>query len=71
MDQHRVDVFTTEEVKRAKEIVRTCVHPDQAHKRILNEIVTPEVVERINRETGQPNLARYMAYRLEYVATAD
>ena len=69
-DLHRVDLFTSDELKRAKGIIATSRDSAQASQRIRDEIVTEEVMERINRESGQENDRRYMAYRLEYVATA-
>ena len=41
----------------------------QASSRIRDEIITDEVMKRIDGETGQENDRRYMAYRLEYVAS--
>ena len=67
-DQHRVDLFTSDELKRAKDIIATSRDSAQASQRIRDEIVTEEVMERINRESGQENDRRYMAYRLEYIA---
>ena len=66
----RIDLFTAAEVQRAKDIITTS--RDRAHvsQRIRDEAVTDETMERINRETGQENDRRYMAYRLEYVASA-
>lgn len=61
-----IDLFTEDEVQRAKTILKSSSTP---HTRILDEIVTDEVVQRINRDTGQENDRRYMAYRLEYVAS--
>lgn len=60
-----IDLFTEDEVQRAKTILKS------SHTRILGEIVTDEVVQRINRDTGQENDRRYMAYRLEYVAGGE
>lgn len=57
----RHDLFTEKEVEAARKILD---HTDRVH----DEIVTPEVMERINRETGQENDRRYMTYRLIYVA---
>ena len=64
-----IDLFTEDEVQRAKTILATSRDSAQASQRIRDEIVTDEVIERINRETGQENYRRYMAYRLEYVAS--
>ena len=64
---NRIDLFTRDEVQRAKTIMRDNTTP---HNRIHDEIITDEVMKRINRDTGQENDRRYMAYRLEYVASA-
>lgn len=60
-----IDLFTEDEVQRAKTILKSSNTPSA---RIRDEIVTDEVVQRINRDTGRENDRRYMAYRLEYVA---
>ena len=65
----RIDLFTAAEVQRAKDIIATSMDGAQASSRIRDEIVTDEVMQRINRDTGQENDRRYMAYRLEYVAS--
>lgn len=67
-DQHRVDLFTSDELKRAKAIIATSRDTAQVSQRIHDEIITDEAMERINRESGQTNDRRYMAYRLEYIA---
>lgn len=64
----RQDVFTLDEVQRAKRIILASMDGRQRHSRILDEIVTEEALDRINRETGQQNDRSYMAYRLEAVA---
>lgn len=68
-DLHRVDLFTSDELKRAKDIIATSRDSAQASQRIRDEIITDEVMKRIDGETGQENDRRYMAYRLEYVAS--
>ena len=65
----RIDLFTAAEVQRAKDIITTSMDGAQASSRIREEIITDEVMERVNRESGQENDRRYMAYRLEYVAS--
>ena len=65
----RLDLFTAAEVQRAKDIIANSRDSAQASQRIRDEIVTEEVMERINRESGQENDRRYMAYRLEYIAS--
>lgn len=55
----RVDLFTQDEVRRAK----------GASIAAVAEIITPAVMSRIDAETGQQNDARYMAYRLMYIAS--
>lgn len=65
----RIDLFTAAEVQRAKDIIATSRDSTQASSRIRDEIITDEVMKRIDGETGQENDRRYMAYRLEYVAS--
>lgn len=60
-----VDLFTAAEVKAAKRILAA---EPFATDRVRQEIVTPEVMARINRETGQANDRLYMTYRLIYFA---
>lgn len=66
---NRIDLFTRDEVQRAKGVIATSRDSAHASQRIRDEIVTEEVMERINHESGQENDRRYMAYRLEYVAS--
>lgn len=63
-----IDLFTEDEVQRAKTTLKSS--SVTSHSRILDEIITDEVAQRINRDTGQENDRRYMAYRLEYVASS-
>ncbi len=65
----RIDLFTAAEVQRAKDIIATSMDGVQASSRIREEIITDEVMKRIDGETGQENDRRYMAYRLKYVAS--
>lgn len=65
MHEDRIDLFTADEVKRAKEILKGTLIPMPA---IRDQIITDEVMQRINRETGQENHREYMAYRLEHIA---
>lgn len=60
-----IDLFTEDEVRRARKLLQESAIPHQA---ILDTIVTDEVMARIDLSTGQRNDRRYMAYRLEYVA---
>ena len=64
-----IDLFTAAEVQRAKDIIATSMDGAQVSSRIRDEIITDEVMKRIDGETGQENDRRYMAYRLEYVAS--
>lgn len=66
MHEDRIDLFTADEVKRAKKLMRETATP---HARIRDDIITEEVMTRIDRETGQPNNRGYVAYRLEYIAS--
>lgn len=63
-----MDLFTESEVKRARKIINKAALP---HKRIRNEILTDEVMARIDKQTGQTNDRRYMAYRLEALVNAE
>lgn len=60
-----IDLFTEDEVRRARKLLQESAIPHQA---ILDTIITDEVMARIDLSTGQRNDRRYMAYRLEYVA---
>lgn len=70
MSADRIDLFTRDEVQRAKTILSSSMDTVQKNKRLRDEIITDEVMQRIDCETGQKNDRRYMAYRLEYVASA-
>lgn len=67
MNKSIVEIFTQDEIKRAAEIIADM--PITPHRRIVDEIVTPAVMERIDRETGQENNTAYVAYLLEFAAT--
>lgn len=67
----RIDLFTAHEVSRARDILRTSMDTVQASRRIYEEVVTDEVLARIDQETGQANDRRYMAYRLEAIVTPE
>jgi hypothetical protein len=62
----RIDLFTHDEVCRAREAISRYSVPSQY---IYDNIVTDKVMDRINKATGQTNDRRYMAYRLEFVAS--
>lgn len=63
----KIDLFTEEEVRRAKKIIAEAKEATP-HNRLRDEVVTEEVMQRIDQETGQQNDRNYMAYRLEYIA---
>lgn len=64
-----IERFTRDEVQRAKSIIKTSMDDMQAVNRILAEVVTPEVIRRIDIETRQADAPRYMAYRLQHLAS--
>lgn len=61
-----IDLFTENEVRKARKLLAESSTP---HSDILDQIVTPEVMARIDLATNQRNDRTYMAYRLEFVAT--
>lgn len=54
-----IDLFTLAEVKAAK---------GKSINEIMQLLVKEEAMARIDKETGQENNLRYMAYRLQYFA---
>ena len=62
-----IDLFTDGEIRRARAILRKA-GAGSAHVQLMEYVVTAEVMERINRQTGQENDRSYLAYRLEFVA---
>lgn len=63
MRQIRVgDVFTEAELSEAIDIVERNALPTD---KLMERVVTDEVMARINESTGQENDRRYMAYALE------
>ena len=66
-DLNYVDLFTTKEVEAAKSIVRSGGSATQ----IAAMVVTPKVMHRIDKQTGQTNDRRYMAYRLMQVTALE
>lgn len=65
VDLNYIDLFTTKEVEAAKSIVRK----GGGAPEIAESVVTPSVMHRIDKQTGQTNDRRYMAYRLMFVAS--
>ena len=63
-----IDFFTDAEVQAARVILKSSHDSVQAHRRVINEVVTEKVMDRIDTATGQENSRDYMAYRLEYIA---
>lgn len=63
------DFFTEDEVRRARDIIKSSRDSPQIHQRILVEIINDEVMARIDTATMQENSRDYMAYRLEFVAS--
>lgn len=62
-----IDLFTSEEVRKARDIQATAACWEINHT-ILNTVITDEVMARIDAETHQKNDRRYMAYRLQHIA---
>lgn len=54
-----IDLFTKDEVRRAQSM-----SVDEIEEKIISKIMP-----RIDQVTGQENNARYMAYRLHYIAS--
>lgn len=65
--ENRIDLFTVSEVRKAKNIL-TNGNGAPAHFRLMDEVLTPEVMRRIDNEAGLLNDRDYIAYRLEYIA---
>jgi hypothetical protein len=64
------ELFTEEELRRAVRLYnRSAV--GHFNKDCVREIVTPEVVARINKLLGQENDAGYLAYVIEYAILAS
>lgn len=62
-------LFTADELKRALDIFAAS-KPGTFCDNVVREVVTPEVMARIDALTGQKNDARYMGYALEYAISA-
>lgn len=67
-NRSKCGAFTRYEVQQARDLKRVCLDGVQFHARIYEDIVTEEVMARIDRETGQTNDRHYMAYHLENVS---
>lgn len=61
-----IDLFTDAEVKHAQAIMR---NGGIVHQKLYDDVVTDEVMQRINEQTGEENNRQYMAYQLEYITT--
>lgn len=59
-------LFTKEEFRRAQQIVREA-NGGTVNKKLIEHVVTPEVMKRIDEATGQENLNTYWAYLLEFL----
>lgn len=57
-------ILTQEEMERALKLYKNC-ETHQFASRCAIEIISP-VISRINRDSGQENDARYLAYCIEY-----
>jgi hypothetical protein len=62
------DLFTRNEVQRAKVIIASSRDALQVHHRLRREVLTEEVLQRIDRATKTLNQTTYIAYRLEFIA---
>lgn len=62
-----IDLFTLEELKRAQDFRATSRDNLQFIQRVQDDILTDEVMARIDKATGQANDRKYMAYRIEYL----
>lgn len=56
-------LFTKDEIKKAMKIVRDNPQPNDLLKR---DVLTPEVMARIDETTGQENNIDYLCYALQY-----
>lgn len=61
------ELFTINELKRAAELLTACQRDGRRFNSVvINELLTAEVLARINRKTGQENDPRYLGYMLEF-----
>lgn len=59
------DLFTDQEIKRAAELFERA-QPGTFCTTVVREVITPEVLARIDQRLGQKNDARYWGYALEH-----
>lgn len=62
------DLFSNDELKRAGELF-TSSPPGTFCTNVVREVITPDVLARINEKTEQQNDARYLGYALEHALT--
>lgn len=59
------EVFTDAEIERAAALYNCC-KPGGFCDAVVREVITPEVLARIDAHLGQKNNARYWGYALEH-----
>ena len=59
------DILTDEEIERAKELYRQYRGTGQFASKVCAELIQPNMA-RINKNLGQENDAKYLAYAVEY-----
>ena len=60
------DFLTDTEIERARQLYRKWKDSGQFADRVAAELIQPNM-KRINRQLGQENDAKYLAYAVEYV----
>jgi hypothetical protein len=59
------DILTDAEIERAKELYRQYKNTGQFASKVCVELIEPNMA-RINKQLGQENDAKYLAYAVEY-----
>jgi hypothetical protein len=63
------DFLTSQEIKEAEKLYRTA--PAGMFAKQCDEQIIAPVIERINRQLGQENSTRYLAYAVEFVLSKE
>lgn len=59
------ELFTDAEIKHAADLYARAL-PGTFCENVVREVITPDVMARIDKHLGQKNDARYFGYALEY-----
>lgn len=60
-------LFTVKEIRQARIVIKT--HEDYEQARVIQQEIIEPIMDRIDKDTGQENNSKYMAYMLQAYCT--